>query len=156
MERPPTLPTQSVETPLILPPVFNKMNSREVYVVWKKALDVLRQAKNIIIVGYSLPKTDTYMQYFLKSAVGPNSDLQKIIVFNLTLFEEYEGPVALTTFDKSSTTAAEMKNRYLECFSKQFSDRIVFQPTKQGFADGTLLHFSNFLAQQPKELLFYP
>jgi hypothetical protein len=96
------------------------------------------------------------MQYFLKSAVGPNSDLQKIIVFNLTLFEEYEGPVALTTFDKSSTTAAEMKNRYLECFSKQFSDRIVFQPTKQGFADGTLLQFSNFLAQQPKELLFYP
>jgi len=128
-----------------------------IYAVWKKALDILRQAKNIIIVGYSLPKTDIYMQYFLKSAVGPNSDLQKIIVFNPTLFEKYEGPLQLTTFDGASTVGREMKNRYLECFSQQFSDRIVFQPTPVGGnLDGKLAHFVNLLENRPQDLLFYP
>lgn len=145
-ERPSTPPTQSVDKPLILPPVFNKMNSREVYTVWKKALDVLRQAKNIIIVGYSLPRTDIYMQYFLKSAVGPNSNLQKIIIFNPTLFQD-------------TKESEEMKKRYLECFSPQFGDRIIFQPDSLGlteFDKGTLVHFVEFLSNSSQDLLFYP
>jgi hypothetical protein len=106
-------PTSAVEKPLILPPVFNKMNSSKINAVWNAALEVLRNAKNIIIVGYSLPKTDIYMQYFLKSAIGPNSGLQKIIVFDPVLFKENE---------KNS----EMRQRYKECFSPQFSSRIIF------------------------------
>jgi hypothetical protein len=143
---PPTPPTQSVEKPLILPPVFNKMNSREIYAVWKKALDVLRQAKNIIVVGYSLPKTDIYMQYFLKSAVGPNSNLQKIIIFNPTLFQ-------------NNAENEEMKKRYMECFSPQFGDRIIFCPDFPGVGEnekGTFYHFVNSLSNFPQELFFYP
>jgi SIR2-like domain len=112
MIRPLSFPTMVVEQPLILPPVFNKMNSSAVNGVWKTALEVLRHAKNIIIVGYSLPKTDIYMQYFLKSAVGPNSSLQRIIVFDPILFQEGQ-------------SSNEMKQRYLECFSPQFSGRIT-------------------------------
>jgi hypothetical protein len=140
-------PTKVVEQPLILPPVFNKMNSSAVNGVWKTALEALRHAKNIIIVGYSLPKTDIYMQYFLKSAVGPNSSLQRIIVFDPVLF-------------KDGKESEEMKQRYLECFSPQFTGRITFRPTSAvsvgGKRAGTFQHFVQTLQSGPKGLFFYP
>lgn len=138
-------PTQVVDEPLILPPVFNKMNSR-VNSVWKTALEILRNAKHIIIVGYSLPKADIYMQYFLKSAVGPNSSLQKIIVFDPVLFRDEE-------------RNQQMRKRYLECFSPQFSNRIIFTPQHHLSPDsrlrGTFQHFTNTLRDHPGELLFF-
>jgi len=146
--KPRTTPTQAVENPLILPPVFNKMNAPVVNSVWKGALDLLRKVKHIIVVGYSLPKTDIYMQYFLKSAVGPNSDLQRIIVFDPVLFKD----------DKETE---EMKRRYEECFSPQFSNRIDFKPcpsypdgrSKRG---GTFAHFIHALEASREEIMFFP
>jgi hypothetical protein len=146
--RPPTHPTMAVEKPLILPPVFNKMSTGAVNILWKRALEALRTAKHIIIVGYSLPKTDIYMQYFLKAAVGPNSDLQKVIVFDPVLFKEGE-------------QADQMRSRYQECFSPQFSNRIVFNPAchflNRGTLKGSFTHFVEALQARPnKDLLFYP
>lgn len=140
-------PTMAVESPLILPPVFNKTDAVKINSVWETALKILRNAKNIIIVGYSLPKTDIYMQYFLKSAVGPNSNLQRIIVFDPVLFQEND-------------RSAEMKQRYKECFSPQFSGRIVFQPIPDIYHStntrrGDFHHFVEILRRNPKELFFY-
>jgi len=136
--------TKAVEKPVILPPVFNKMNTGAVNDLWGKALDVLRNAKRIIIVGYSLPKTDIYMQYFLKAAVGPNSNLEKIIVFDPVLF-------------RGDREADEMRARYKECFANQILKSIVFNPKSMGdHNSGCLSHFSALLRAYPKELLFYP
>jgi hypothetical protein len=141
---PPSFPTMAVDRPLILPPVFNKMNSSAVNAVWTAALQVLRHAKNIIIVGYSLPKTDIYMQYFLKAAVGPNSNLQRIIVFDPVLFTEGE-------------QSAAMQKRYLECFSPQFSGRINFRPSSSLRGNvGTFQAFVQTLRDNPKSILFFP
>ncbi len=109
--------TFAVEEPLILPPLFNKMSlSTSINQIWCKALNCLRNAKNVIIVGYSLPQTDIYMQYFLKSALGPNNDLHRIYVFDPILF-------------KNNTTSEQMRNRYASCFSPQLQSRIIFKPT---------------------------
>jgi hypothetical protein len=144
---PKTEPTMVVENPLILPPVFNKMNTSKIDIVWTRALEVLRSATNIIIVGYSLPKTDIYMQYFLKSAVGPNSNLQKIIVFDPVLFEK-------------STETDEMQKRYRECFSPQFSSRVIFTPVggvNPSSPDiGKFEQFVSILQSNPNSLFFNP
>jgi hypothetical protein len=138
----PPPPTKSVDTPLILPPVFNKMKGGEVDGIWSKALEVLRTAKHIIIVGYSLPRTDIYMQYFLKSAVGPNSDLQRVVVYNPDLFKE-------------TNEAAEMEQRYRDCFAAPFSRRIVFRPHYGEWpAPGTLDHFLASLEAHYESPLF--
>lgn len=145
--RPSRLPIEALEKPLILPPVFNKMSATEINCVWKSALDVLRSAVNIIIVGYSLPETDIYMQYFLKAAVGPNSNLQNIIVFDPELYRDGEKCEA-------------MISRYRECFSPQFSSRIIFQPTSEpsiGEPDrGTFANFVWCLEKIPEALCFFP
>jgi hypothetical protein len=144
---PMNVPVEAAETPLILPPVFNKMNSGNVNPVWQRGLEILREAKHIIIVGYSLPKTDIYMQYFLKSAVGPNSSLQRIIVFDPTLF-------------RKDAANEEMRKRYRECFSPQFQEQITFEPqADQMFDDSNWGYFSHFirtLEYNRKELFFTP
>ena len=79
-------------------------------------MDRLRNAKNVIIVGYSLPQTDIYMQYFIKTALGPNKDLNRIFVFDPVLFQD----------DQRANTMIE---RYESCFSPQLQSRIVFKPS---------------------------
>jgi len=144
---PTSLPMEAVDNPLILPPVFNKMDAKTVDGIWKTALDCLREAKHIIIVGYSLPRTDIYMQYFLKAAVGPNSNLQNIFVFDPLLFQD-------------GNDSLEMQKRYKECFAPQFTNRISFRPLANyspGPAhNGTFFHFVHALERAPDALLFSP
>ena len=115
-------PTEVCDDPLILPPVFNKMATPEINNVWSRALETIRNAINIIIVGYSLPKTDIYMQYFLKSAVGPNANLSRVVVFNPVLFQEGQA-------------SDEMRQRYAECFSQPFQYRIEYRPLERSNID---------------------
>lgn len=148
------IPTKPLPNPFILPPVFNKLNDAEINQVWNKALSLLRHAKNLIIIGYSLPSTDVYMQYFLKSGIGPNGDLNKIIVFDPELFKDNE-------------KAEAMRKRYSECFSPQLQSRIKFQPdTSFGehffeekvhgpIKKGSLGHFVKLLTHKPEEVFFY-
>ncbi len=108
--------TEAISDPFILPPIFNKMTNETPSKMWQVGLEKLRSAKNIVIVGYSLPQTDIYMQYFLKAALGPNLNLNKIFVFDPLLFSDTAGSKA-------------MISRYESCFSPQIRSRIDFKPS---------------------------
>ena len=136
---------EAVEDPQILPPLFNKDTAALGSAIWSQALKELREAKNIVIVGYSLPQTDIYMQYFLKAALGPNVDLNKITVFDPSLHNGSDAGVSL-------------RRRYEECFSHQLQRRIEFNPSTNGnnsVIKGTTEHFVYLLGQNPKSLMFY-
>jgi hypothetical protein len=107
--------TNSVNDPYILPPIFNKLTANDSRKSWEVAMSHLRSSKNIIIVGYSLPRTDIYMQYFLKAALGPNVNLNRIVVFDPILF-------------RRDSSSEDMMNRYYDCFSPQLHSRIDFTP----------------------------
>ena len=131
---------RALDDPYILPPIFNKTSSGPT-VMWKEALNQLREAKNVTIVGYSLPRTDIYMQYFLKSALGPNLNLNKITVFNPLLYNEGR---------------QEMEDRYASCFAPQLRNRIVFKPHHERYEGqpGTFEHFVDLLESDPAKLFF--
>jgi hypothetical protein len=88
------------------------------------------------------------MQYFLKAALGPNQDLNRIFVFDPCLFDparEHEG--------------AALRERYACIFSKPIQDRIVYQPPIErkfeGALDrGTTSHLVHLLRKTPGEILF--
>lgn len=127
----------AVDAPFILPPIFNKMSTSSPTEMWKMALQRLGEAKNIVFVGYSLPATDIYMQYFLKAALGPNFDLSRIHIFDPLL--------------TGKTDAADsMKQRYQTCFSQQLRSRINFLPGRQGTAQ----EFVDILGSEPQALFF--
>jgi SIR2-like domain len=127
----PIPPVLAVDDPLIMPPIFSKMEyGKSLNKAWLTALKRLRKTKNVIIVGYSLPSTDIYMQYFLKAGLGPNVNLNKIFVFDPLLFENDESCHA-------------MIERYKTCFSPQLQDRIIFKPRGGGRLGkpGDFVHF---------------
>lgn len=136
---------RSLDDPYILPPVFNKMGSAAPLEMWKRALDVLRRAKRIVIVGYSLPRTDVYMQYFLKAGIGPNKYLDRVVVFDPVLHYTHSGNT-------------DMRERFSNCFSQQMNSRLVFQPSvqscKPGTLPGTTAHFVEMLRANPDFLMY--
>jgi hypothetical protein len=136
-----TILTSNVDNPYILPPISNKLSSKEGDFIWKAALNFLRDAKNVIFIGYSLPKTDSYMQYFLKAGLGPNKNLNKVFVFN---------PAIVRDGDE------RMKERYISCFAENFRSRIIFHNTQAlgPSGHGTLLDFEHTLNESPSELFF--
>ncbi len=144
-ENNPVTLTKILAEPYILPPVSNKRSNSDGEEIWKIALQRLREAKNVVFVGYSLPKTDMYMQYFLKAALGPNQELNKLIVFDPLLWNE-------------SDLAAEMRLRYENCFSEQLRRRIEFKPHVPKeiiYKDaGTTKHFVELLGRNPSSLFF--
>jgi len=63
--------TSSVPDPVIVPPVWDKVSQKHTRESWIAAHGSLRECRNLIICGYSMPKSDAYMEFFLKSALGP-------------------------------------------------------------------------------------
>jgi hypothetical protein len=136
---------ESLEDPQILPPISNKMSDNMSDDLWRIALQRLRRTKNVVIVGYSLPRTDIYMQYFLKAALGPNMDLNRISVFDPILYED-------------SVQGTDMCARYQECFASQLHDRINFRPGTGGIGSsarpGSAAQFVEMLGTSPQKILF--
>lgn len=137
--------TKSITDPFILPPIFNKMTNEAPTTMWQVGLEKLRSAKNIVIVGYSLPQTDIYMQYFLKAALGPNLNLNKIFIFDPILFTNNENGEA-------------MRSRYESCFAPQLRPRIEFRPDTLNISHntihGTAEHFVQLLQENQGKLIF--
>ena len=137
-------PVRAQADPQIIPPVFNKANEAFASPIWRAALEALRSCKNLIICGYSLPITDTYMQYFLKAALGPNKTLGRIFVFDPVLFGE-------------DPRGAALRARYNQCFSPQMQNRIEYTPPniwQLPPPGGTFSHMVGMLEHDPNRLLF--
>lgn len=134
-----------IEEPYILPPVSNKKSNDAGDESWQVALNRLREAKNVVFVGYSLPKTDMYMQFFLKAALGPNQELNKLFVFDPILWADNEA-------------SEDMRRRYEKCFAEQLRSRISFKPKapeRKYFEDfGCTKHFVELLENDPSTILF--
>jgi hypothetical protein len=132
-------PIKAIKDPFIIPPVANKQLTANLKNIWKLSLERIREARNIIFVGYSMPETDIYFQFFLKTAIGPNTDLNKILIFNPGINEI-------------------MKNRYLSCFSDQYKKKVEFNitphDTQLHYDIGTFQYFTHMI-EKYKEILFY-
>jgi hypothetical protein len=69
--------------PVLVPPTWNKTGyHQDLTCVWSKAAEVLAEAENIFVIGYSLPETDSFFRYLF--ALGSESDtrIKRLWVFN--------------------------------------------------------------------------
>lgn len=64
----------------IVPPTWNKAADRNIMPRWRLAREVLGNANHIRFVGYSLPESDAYVRYLLKSASLDAFNLKSISV----------------------------------------------------------------------------
>ena len=91
--------------PVIIAPTWSKAVARTPLVgVWSQAVKEIQEAAQIIVIGYSLPKTDTFFQYLLTLGLKSNPKLFRLVVVN-------------------KDDSAELKNRYKEVFARSLHDR---------------------------------
>jgi hypothetical protein len=90
--------------PAIVPPSWDKAEYRaSVGSVWKRAASVLAAARNVVIIGYSLPESDSFFRYlFALGTVGPEL-LERLWLINPSeevcdRFERLVGPGAQRRF----------------------------------------------------------
>src|SRR6266404_185887 len=48
--------------------------------VWKRAVDALKTATRICVIGYSMPETDAFFKFLLALGMAENDRLYKLIV----------------------------------------------------------------------------
>lgn len=70
-------------TPFIIPPTWNKtMYHESISAIWRKASSCLSEAKNIIVIGYSLPETDSFFKYLFSLGTNSTTRIRKFWVIN--------------------------------------------------------------------------
>lgn len=69
---------------LLVPPSWDKSEySSIMQPVWKKAVDALKTATRICVVGYSMPESDAFFKFLLTLGLAENDHLYKLIVVDL-------------------------------------------------------------------------
>jgi hypothetical protein len=69
--------------PLIVPPSFSKDATHPILrAVWTEAVSAISRARILVFVGYSFPRTDTFVQQLLHVALLQNPDLRRVIVID--------------------------------------------------------------------------
>ena len=69
--------------PFIIPPTWNKtMYHNSVSNVWHKASICLSEARNIYVIGYSLPETDAFFKYLFSIGTNSKTRIRKFWVLN--------------------------------------------------------------------------
>ena len=92
-------------TPFMIPPTWSKIVENTALAhVWASAAEAISSAHQIIVIGYSMPQTDTFFQYLLTLGLKNNSRLHRIVIVN-------------------SDDSEEFKDRYRKVFSRSLHDR---------------------------------
>jgi hypothetical protein len=78
---------------LLVPPSWDKTEYREIIKsVWSRAVEELKAATRICVIGYSMPEVDAFFRYLLTLALAKNDHLYKLIVVdrNPTIERRYK------------------------------------------------------------------
>jgi hypothetical protein len=70
------------ELPHLVPPTWEKTVAGPTAAVWRRAVEELRGATRLVIVGFSFRATDAHFKYLLAAGLMGNSSLRRIVVVN--------------------------------------------------------------------------
>jgi hypothetical protein len=72
------------ETPVphVVPPIWDKAVATSTRYVWSRAVEALKQATRVIIVGFSFRIIDAHFKYLLAAGLMENSALRSIDIIN--------------------------------------------------------------------------
>jgi NAD-dependent SIR2 family protein deacetylase len=66
---------------LLVPPSWDKSEYRvTMRPVWKQAVDALKTANRICVIGYSMPETDTFFKFLLTLGLAENHQLYRFVL----------------------------------------------------------------------------
>lgn len=112
----------------IIPPIWNKYNHETVMQSWKTAYSLIKEASQIRILGYSLPKSDNYVKYLLSIGLKNSYNVKNIDVITLdsdgATRERYEELFCFNRF--------RFKNERLETYFEKIIGKNISHPKNNG------------------------
>lgn len=84
----------SVDRGNIVPPTWNKSLNNKISDEWKRAHEILNDSTQIRFIGYSLPVSDSYVKYLLKSAlIHDDKKLKNLHRIDILCLDDDKGSV---------------------------------------------------------------
>ena len=68
--------------PELIPPTWRKVFDGNLEGVWNDAIEAIKSATRIIIIGFSVPETDNHFKYLLAAGLQSNISLRDIVFVN--------------------------------------------------------------------------
>jgi hypothetical protein len=68
--------------PVLIPPTWRKVFGGALTQVWGQARQAISQATRIIVIGFSIPPTDTHFKYLLAAGLRENISLKQVYFIN--------------------------------------------------------------------------
>jgi hypothetical protein len=91
--------------PVVIPPTWSKaVSNTPLANVWKQVVAETSTVFQIVVIGYSMPPTDTFFQYILTLGLSLNANLFRVVIIN-------------------NDGSNEFKQRYEKVFSRSLIDR---------------------------------
>lgn len=91
--------------PVIIPPTWSKeIQNTPLVNVWKAAVQAIGGAFQVVVIGYSMPPTDTFFQYLLTLGLQSNPGFHRVVIVNRDPSEQ-------------------LMDRYRRTFSRSLADR---------------------------------
>lgn len=75
-------PTCEVQLKETIPPTWRKIFAEQLVHIWEGAVDALNKATRIIVIGFSMPPTDTHFKYLIAAGLQRNISLRKFLFVN--------------------------------------------------------------------------
>lgn len=73
---------QGGKVPSIVPPTWQKSRSDSLFSVWDRALENIRSATRLVIIGFSMPTTDLHFKYLIAAGLQENVSLREVVFVN--------------------------------------------------------------------------
>jgi hypothetical protein len=70
---------------LLIPPTWRKVFGSHLTSIWSKTVNAIQNATRIIVIGFSMPPTDTHFKYLIAAGLQNNISLRKFIFVNPAL-----------------------------------------------------------------------
>lgn len=75
-------PRENGAPPFIIPPTWKKSFDSPLSGIWDAAVESIASATRIVIIGYSMPTTDTHFKYLLAAGLQRNASLRRLAVID--------------------------------------------------------------------------
>jgi NAD-dependent SIR2 family protein deacetylase len=105
---------------LLIPPSWDKSEYQDIVKrIWKQALEELKLATRICIVGYSMPENDAFFQYLLTLALSQNDGLYKLVVVD----KVQNNPIVTSQQGRAGEAVSQIEEKYRKLLDSMFQDR---------------------------------
>lgn len=115
--------------PDLIPPTWRKVFDGNLEGVWDNAIDAIKSATRIFVIGFSVPETDNHFKYLLASGLQDNISLRDVVFVNPDAASDFKTRIG-NLFAMSQNSRLSFAAEYAESYLGNLANK---DNTNRGF-----------------------